>query len=81
MGAHIDSVMLIVFMHTQIIIGRGAQMVMFELYIVYLKAKSVRFVILLDLLCGAGVDMATPAPVQAAMDRFDTLLDELEALG
>ncbi len=35
----------------------------------------------IDLLRGAGVDMATPAPVQAAMDRFDTLLDELEALG
>lgn len=35
----------------------------------------------IDLLRGAGVDMASPAPVQAAMDRFDTLLDELERLG
>ncbi len=34
----------------------------------------------LDLLRGAGVDMASPAPVQAAMDRFATLLDELVAL-
>lgn len=32
----------------------------------------------IDLLRGAGVDMASPAPIQAAMDRFDTLLDELE---
>jgi hypothetical protein len=24
--------------------------------------------------------MATPAPIQAAMDQFDALLDELEAL-
>jgi oligoendopeptidase F len=35
----------------------------------------------IDLLRGAGVDMASPAPVQAAMDRFGTLLDELERLG
>lgn len=34
----------------------------------------------IDLLRGAGVDMASPAPVQAAMDHFDTLLDELEKL-
>ena len=27
-----------------------------------------------------GIDMATPAPIQAAMDQFDTLLNELEAL-
>jgi oligoendopeptidase F len=35
----------------------------------------------IDLLRGAGVDMASPAPVQAAMDRFDALLDQLEQLG
>ena len=34
-----------------------------------------------DKLRGAGVDMASPAPVQAAMDRFDALLDQLEKLG
>jgi oligoendopeptidase F len=28
----------------------------------------------------AGVDMTTPAPIQAAMDQFDALLDELETL-
>lgn len=34
----------------------------------------------IDLLRDAGVDMTTPAPVQAAMDTFGRLLDELEAL-
>jgi oligoendopeptidase F len=34
----------------------------------------------IDLLHDAGVDMATPAPIQQAMDQFDTLLDELEAM-
>jgi oligoendopeptidase F len=34
----------------------------------------------IDLLRGAGVDMASPAPVQAAMDHFAVLLDELEQL-
>ena len=34
----------------------------------------------IDLLRDAGVDMATPQPVQMAMDTFDQLLDELEAL-
>ena len=32
----------------------------------------------IDLLRGAGVDMATPAPIQAAMDYFDGLLNQLE---
>ncbi|MBC8164020.1 MAG: oligoendopeptidase F [Roseiflexaceae bacterium] len=32
----------------------------------------------IELLRGAGVDMETPAPIQAAMDEFDHLLDELE---
>jgi oligoendopeptidase F len=31
----------------------------------------------IELLRAAGVDMLTPAPIQAAMDRFDRLLDEL----
>jgi oligoendopeptidase F len=34
----------------------------------------------IDLLRDVGVDMATPQPVQMAMDTFDQLLDELEAL-
>lgn len=34
----------------------------------------------IELLRGAGVDMESPAPIQAAMDEFDHLLDELEAL-
>ncbi|HWQ13544.1 MAG TPA: oligoendopeptidase F [Roseiflexaceae bacterium] len=34
----------------------------------------------IDLLRDAGVDMTSPAPIQAAMDRFDRLLDELESL-
>jgi oligoendopeptidase F len=33
----------------------------------------------IDMLRDAGVDMTTPAPVQAAMDTFGRLLDELEA--
>jgi oligoendopeptidase F len=34
----------------------------------------------LDLLRGAGVDMATPAPVEAAMKRMGQLVDELDEL-
>lgn len=34
----------------------------------------------IDLLKGAGVDMASPKPVQDALDLFDSLLDEMEAL-
>lgn len=34
----------------------------------------------IDLLKGAGVDMASPQPVQDALDLFDSLLDEMEAL-
>jgi oligoendopeptidase F len=46
-------------------------------YLKFLSSGSSRPSI--DLLRDAGVNMATPEPVQAAMDRFDTLLDELEA--
>jgi oligoendopeptidase F len=35
----------------------------------------------IELLRDAGVDMTSPAPIQAAMDRFDRLLSELEAMG
>jgi oligoendopeptidase F len=34
----------------------------------------------LDLLKDAGVDMTTPAPVAAALDRFESLVNELDAL-
>ncbi|MBK9944766.1 MAG: oligoendopeptidase F [Kouleothrix sp.] len=34
----------------------------------------------IDMLRDAGVDMTTPAPIQAAMDTFDRLVGELEAL-
>lgn len=34
----------------------------------------------LDLLRDAGVDMASPASVETALDRFETLVDELDAL-
>ncbi len=34
----------------------------------------------LDLLRGAGVDMASPEPVQTALDRFETLVGELDEL-
>ncbi len=34
----------------------------------------------LDLLRGAGVDMASPKPVETALDRFATLVDELDEL-
>jgi oligoendopeptidase F len=34
----------------------------------------------IELLRQAGVDMATPGPVQQAMETIDQLLDELESL-
>jgi oligoendopeptidase F len=49
-----------------------------ERYLRFLRSGSSRSSI--DLLRDAGVDMATPAPIQAAMDQFDTLLNELETL-
>lgn len=48
-------------------------------YLRFLSGGSSRSSI--DLLRDAGVDMATPQPVQAAMDRFAALLDQLETLG
>jgi oligoendopeptidase F len=47
-------------------------------YLNFLRSGSSRSSI--DLLREAGVDMTTPQPIQAAMETFDTLLDELEAL-
>jgi len=34
----------------------------------------------LDLLRGAGVDLASPAPIEAAMQKFTQMVDELEIL-
>jgi oligoendopeptidase F len=47
-------------------------------YLNFLRSGSSRSSI--DLLRDAGVDMTTPEPIQAAMDSFDALLDELEAM-
>ncbi len=49
-----------------------------ERYITFLRSGSSRPSI--DLLRDAGVDMTTPAPVQAAMDTYGQLIDELERL-
>jgi oligoendopeptidase F len=47
-------------------------------YLRFLRSGSSRSSI--DLLREAGVDMTTPQPIQQALDTFDALLDELEAL-
>jgi oligoendopeptidase F len=47
-------------------------------YLTFLSSGSSKSSI--DLLRGAGVDMASPEPIQAAMDEFEHLLDELEAV-
>ena len=47
-------------------------------YLKFLSSGSSRSSI--DMLRDAGVDMTTPAPVQAAMDTFERLVDELESL-
>jgi oligoendopeptidase F len=47
-------------------------------YLKFLSSGSSRSSI--ELLRDAGVDMTTPQPIQAAMDAFDKLMDELEAL-
>ena len=49
-----------------------------DAYLNFLKAGSSKEP--LDLLRDAGVDMSTPAPVEAALTRFETLVDELAAL-
>jgi len=49
-----------------------------ERYITFLRSGSSRPSI--DLLRDAGVDMTTPAPVQAAMDTYGQLIDELGRL-
>ena len=49
-----------------------------EAYLNFLKGGSSRYPI--EMLQAAGVDMRTPAPVQAVMAKFDHLVAELEAL-
>ncbi|HMQ31734.1 MAG TPA: oligoendopeptidase F [Chloroflexaceae bacterium] len=56
------------------IIGEGQPAV--ERYLRFLRGGSSRSSI--NLLRDAGVDMTTPAPVQAAMETFGALLDQLE---
>jgi oligoendopeptidase F len=47
-------------------------------YLNFLKGGCSKFP--LDLLRGAGVDMSTPAPVNAALDHFERLVSELDEL-
>ncbi len=49
-----------------------------ERYLTFLSGGSSKYP--LELLRDAGVDMATPDPIERAMDTFDALLTELEAL-
>lgn len=49
-----------------------------DAYLSFLKGGSSRYPI--DLLQVAGVDMRTPAPVKAAIGKFNTLVDQLEDL-
>jgi oligoendopeptidase F len=48
-----------------------------ERYLAFLRSGSSRSPI--DLLRDAGVDMTTPVPIQQSMDRFETLLNDLDA--
>ena len=58
------------------ILGEGAPAV--ERYLGFLKGGSSKTPI--ELLQGAGVDMATPAPIDEALELFDKLVDELADL-
>ncbi|NCC35834.1 MAG: oligoendopeptidase F family protein, partial [Chloroflexia bacterium] len=58
------------------ILSEGAPAV--ERYLSFLRGGSSRSSI--ELLRGAGVDMATPAPVHAAMETFGLLLEQLEQM-
>ncbi len=58
------------------IVSEGAPAI--ERYLRFLRSGSSRPSI--ELLRDAGVDMLSPAPIQAAMDHFDALLGELEQM-
>lgn len=47
-------------------------------YLRFLSAGSSNYSI--ELLRGAGVDMTSPEPVRAALQQFDTLVDELSGV-
>ncbi|MEM8947206.1 MAG: M3 family metallopeptidase, partial [Planctomycetota bacterium] len=47
-------------------------------YLSFLKGGCSKYP--LDLLRDAGVDMAKPAPVDTALDRFEMLVDQLDEL-
>jgi oligoendopeptidase F len=47
-------------------------------YLAFLRSGGSRFP--LDTLKAAGVDLATPRPVEAALDAFDDLVGQMEAL-
>jgi oligoendopeptidase F len=47
-------------------------------YLSFLKGGCSKYP--LDLLRDAGVDMTKPGPVNTALDRFESLVDELESL-
>ncbi|QQK76932.1 oligoendopeptidase F [Salicibibacter cibarius] len=49
-----------------------------ERYLSFLKSGSSDYPI--ELLKGAGVDMTEPAPIQAAMNQFETLLEQAEQI-
>lgn len=49
-----------------------------DAYLSFLKGGCSKYP--LDLLRDAGVDMSKPAPVRTALDRFETLVDELDEL-
>jgi oligoendopeptidase F len=61
---------------SQRVLGGGEQ----ELndYLSFLQGGCSKFP--LDLLRDAGVDMAKPGPVNTALDRFESLVDELDTL-
>ena len=61
---------------SQMILDEGAPAR--DRYLTFLSGGSAKYP--LDLLRDAGVDMATPDPIERAMDTFDELLTELEAL-
>jgi oligoendopeptidase F len=61
---------------SQQIINEGQPAI--DRYLGFLRGGSSRSPI--ELLRAAGVDMTSPAPIQAAMDSFDALLDQLEQL-
>ena len=49
-----------------------------DAYLGFLKSGCSKFP--LDLLCDAGVDLNTPAPIDAAMQKFASLVDQLDQL-